>query len=197
MLLANLGVPANNLKEFIALAKSKPGQLNFATPGQGSIQHLSNELLNHMAGIRMVHVPYKGGVPALIDTIAGAAAVTLITTVQGLPQLKAGKVKTFGVTSSTRAAVLPDVPTLAEAGVPGFEAVVWFGVLAPAKTPKPIVAKLNSEITRILKTPQMRDRIAQQGGEAIAGSPDELGKLMRDDLKKWAAVAKQAGIKPE
>jgi tripartite-type tricarboxylate transporter receptor subunit TctC len=145
----------------------------------------------------MVHVPYKGGVPALIDTIAGAAAVTLITTVQGLPQLKAGKVKTFGVTSSTRAAVLPDVPTLAEAGVPGFEAVVWFGVLAPAKTPKPIVAKLNSEITRILKTPQMRDRIAQQGGEAIAGSPDELGKLMRDDLKKWAAVAKQAGIKPE
>ncbi|MGZ5091749.1 MAG: tripartite tricarboxylate transporter substrate binding protein [Burkholderiales bacterium] len=197
MLLANNAVPASNLKEFIALAKSKPGQLNFATPGQGSIQHLSNELLNHMAGIKMVHVPYKGGVPALIDTIAGAAAVTFITTVQGLPQLKAGKVKTYGVSSAKRAAVLPDVPTLAEAGVPGFESVVWFGVLAPAKTPKPIIARLNGEITRILNTPQMRDRIAQQGGEAIAGSSDALGKLMRDDQKKWDAVAKQAGIKPE
>ena len=124
MLLANNGVPANNLKDFIALVKAKPGQLNYATPGQGSIQHLSNELLNGMAGIKMVHVPYKGGVPALIDTIAGAAAVTFITTVQGLPQLKAGKVKTFGVSSSKRAAVLPDVPTLAEAGVPGSEQAV-------------------------------------------------------------------------
>ena len=197
MLLAHLGVPANTLKEFIALAKSKPGQLNFATPGQGSIQHLSNELLNHMAGIKMVHVPYKGGVPALIDTIAGAAAVTLITTVQGLPQVKAGKVKVLAVTSTKRASVIPDVPTIAEAGVPGFESVVWFGVLAPAKTPKPVVDKLNGEITRILNTKEMRDRIAQQGGEAIAGSGDQLGKLMRDDLKKWAAVAKQAGIKPE
>jgi tripartite-type tricarboxylate transporter receptor subunit TctC len=197
MLLAHLGVPANTLKEFIALAKSKPGQLNFATPGQGSIQHLSNELLNQMAGIKMVHVPYKGGVPALIDTIAGAAAVTLITTVQGLPQVKAGKVKVLAVTSTKRASVLPDVPTIAEAGVPGFESVVWFGVLAPAKTPKAVVDKLNGEITRILNTKEMRDRIAQQGGEAIAGSGDQLGKLMRDDLKKWAAVAKQAGIKPE
>lgn len=197
MLLANLGVPANNLKEFIALVKSKPGQLNYATPGQGSIQHLSNELLNRMAGIQMVHVPYKGGVPALIDTIAGAAAVTFITTVQGLPQLKAGKVKTYGVTSTKRAAVLPEVPTLAEAGVPGFESVVWFGVLAPAKTPKSVVAKLNGEITRILNTEKMRDRITQQGGNPLTGGPDELGKLMRDDLKKWNTVAKQAGIKPE
>jgi tripartite-type tricarboxylate transporter receptor subunit TctC len=150
-----------------------------------------------MAGIKMVHVPYKGGVPALIDTIAGAAAVTLITTVQGLPQVKAGKVKVLGVTSTKRASVLPDVPTIAEAGVPGFESVVWFGVLAPAKTPKPVVDKLNGEITRILSTKEMRDRIAVQGGEAIAGTGDQLGKLMRDDLKKWAAVAKQAGIKPE
>ncbi len=197
MLLANLGVPAANLKEFIALVKSKPGQLNYATPGQGSIQHLSNELLNRMAGIQMVHVPYKGGVPALIDTIAGAAAVTFITTVQGLPQLKAGKVKTFGVTSNKRAAVLPDVPTLAEAGLPGFESVVWFGVLAPAKTPKNVVAKLNGEITRILSTEKMRDRIIQQGGDPLAGTAEELGKLMREDLKKWNAVAKQAGIKPE
>jgi tripartite-type tricarboxylate transporter receptor subunit TctC len=197
MLLANLGVPANNLKDFIALVKSKPGQLNFATPGQGSIQHLSNELLNQMAGINMVHVPYKGGVPALIDTIAGAAAVTFITTVQGLPQLKAGKVKTYGVTSKKRAAVLPDVPTIAEAGVPGFESVVWYGVLAPAKTPQPIVARLNSEITRILNTKEISARIAQQGGEALAGSAEDLGKLMREDYKKWAAVAKQAGVKPE
>ena len=197
MLLANNGVPASNLKEFIALVKAKPGQLNYATPGQGSIQHLSNELLNSMAGMKMVHVPYKGGVPALIDTIAGAAAVTFITTVQGLPQLKAGKVKTFGVSSPKRAAVLPDVPTLAEAGVPGFESIVWFGVLAPAKTPRPVLAKLNGEITRILNTQQMRDRIAQQGGEALGGSGDALGKLMREDLKKWNAVAKQAGIKPE
>ena len=197
MLLANLALPANNLKEFIAFAASKPGQLNYATPGLGSIQHLSNDLLNHMAGIKMVHLPYKGGVPALMDTIAGAAAVTFITTVQGLPQLKAGKVKTFGVSSTTRAAVLPDVPTLAEAGVPGFESVVWYGVLAPAKTPKAIITRLNREITRILDSKAMRERIAQQGGETLAGSPEQLGKLMRDDLKKWHAVAVQAGIKPE
>ncbi len=197
MLLANVGVPASTLKEFIALAKSRPGQLNYATPGLGSIQHLSNELLNSMAGIKMVHVPYKGGVPALIDTIAGAAAVTFITTVQGLPQFKAGKVKTFGVSSLKRAAVLPDVPTLAEAGVPEFESVVWFGVLAPAKTPKLIVDKLNVEITRILNTREVRDRITQQGGEVIAGSVEQLGTLIRNDLKKWAAVAKQAGVKPE
>ena len=197
MLLANNGVPASNLKEFIALVKAKPNQLNYATPGLGSIQHLSNELMNSMAGIKMVHVPYKGGVPALIDTIAGAAAVTFITTVQGLPQLKAGKVKTFGVSSSKRATVLPDVPTLAEAGVPGFESIVWYGVLAPAKTPKPVVAKLNGEITRILATPAMRDRIVQQGGEVLTGGPEQLGKLMREDMKKWNAVAKQAGIKPE
>ena len=197
MLLANNQVPASTLKEFIALVKAKPGQLNYATPGQGSIQHLSNELMNSMAGIKMVHVPYKGGVPALIDTIAGAAAVTFITTVQGLPQLKAGKVKTFGVSSSKRATVLPDVPTLAEAGVPGFESIVWYGVLAPAKTPKPVVAKLNGDITRILNNPQMRDRIVQQGGEVLIGGPEEFGKLMREDLKKWNAVARQAGIKPE
>jgi len=197
MLLANVAVPASTFKEFIALARSKPSQLNYATPGLGSIQHLSNELLNSMAGIKMVHVPYKGGVPALIDTIAGAAAVTFITTVQGLPQLKAGKVKTFGVSSLKRAAVLPDVPTLAEAGVPEFESVVWFGVLAPAKTPKRIVDKLNGEITRILNTREVRDRITQQGGEVIAGSAEQLGTLMRNDLKKWAAVAKQAGVKPE
>jgi tripartite-type tricarboxylate transporter receptor subunit TctC len=197
MLLANNQVPASNLKEFVALVKSKPNQLNYATPGLGSIQHLSNELMNSMAGIRMVHVPYKGGVPALIDTIAGAAAVTFITTVQGLPQLRAGKVKTFGVSSSKRATVLPDVPTLAEAGVPGFESIVWYGVLAPAKTPKPVVAKLNGEITRILNTPAMRDRIVQQGGEVLTGGPEALGKLMREDMKKWNAVAKQAGVKPE
>jgi tripartite-type tricarboxylate transporter receptor subunit TctC len=197
MVLANLGVPANNLKEFIALAKSRPAQLNFATPGVGSIQHLSNELMNTMAGIRMVHVPYKGGVPALIDTIAGAAAVTFITTVQGLPNVKAGKVKVYGVTSTRRAAVLPDVPTVAEAGVPGFEAIVWYGVLTSAKTPKPIVDRLNGEIKKIIAMPEMRDRIVQQGAETLSGSAEELGKYMRSDLKKWAAVANQAGIKPE
>ncbi len=197
MVLANLGVPASTLKEFIALAKSRPAQLNFATPGVGSIQHLSNELMNTMAGIRMVHVPYKGGVPALIDTIAGAAAITFITTVQGLPNVKAGKVKVYGVTSTRRAAVLPDVPTVAEAGIPGFEAIVWFGVLTSAKTPKPIVDKLNRELKRIIATPEMRERVAQQGGETLSGSAEELGNYMREDLKKWAAVAKQAGIKPE
>lgn len=197
MVLANLGVPASTLKDFIALAKSRPAQLNFATPGVGSIQHLSNELMNTMAGIKMVHVPYKGGVPALIDTIAGAAAVTFITTVQGLPNVKAGKVKVYGVTSKARAAVLPDVPTVAEAGVPGFESIVWFGVVASAKTPRPIVDRLNGEIKRIIATPEMRDRVIQQGGETLSGSAEELGKYMREDLKKWAAVAKQAGIKPE
>jgi len=197
MVLANLGVPASTLKDFIALAKSRPAQLNFATPGVGSIQHLSNELMNTMAGIKMVHVPYKGGVPALIDTIAGAAAITFITTVQGLPNVKAGKVKVYGVTSKTRAAVLPDVPTVAEAGVPGFESIVWFGVVASAKTPRPIVDRLNGEIKRIIATPEMRDRVIQQGGETLSGSAEELGKYMREDLKKWAAVAKQAGIKPE
>ena len=197
LVLANLALPAKNLQEFIVLAKSKPGQFNFATPGVGSIQHLSNELLNTMAGIKLVHVPYKGGVPALMDTIAGAAAVTFITPAQALPQVKAGKVKVFGISSSRRSSVLPDVPTVAEAGVPGFETTVWFGVLTHAKTPRPIISKVHAEIARILALPEMRERISQLGVDVLNGSPEQLGRMMRDDLKKWSAVAKQAGIKPE
>ena len=197
LVLANLALPAKNLQEFIALAKSKPGQLNFATPGVGSIQHLSNELLNAMAGIKMVHVPYKGGVPALMDTIAGAAAVTFITPAQALPQVRAGKVKAFGISSVKRSPVLPDVPTVAEAGVPGFEAIVWFGVLTQVKTPRPIIDKLHAEIARMLALPETRERMAQLGVDVLNGSPEQLGKMMRDDLQKWSAVAKQAGIEPE
>jgi tripartite-type tricarboxylate transporter receptor subunit TctC len=197
LVLANLALPAINLQEFIALAKSKPGQLNFATPGVGSIQHLSNELLNTMAGIKLVHVPYKGGVPALMDTIAGAAAVTFITPAQALPQVKAGKVKPFGISSAKRSPVLPEVPTVAEAGVPGFEAIVWFGVLTQAKAPRPIINKLHAEIARELALPEMRERMAQLGVDVLNGNPELLGKMMRDDLQKWSAVAKQAGIKPE
>ena len=197
MVLANAGLPAKNLQEFIALAKSKPGQLNFATPGVGSIQHLSNELLNTMAEIRMVHVPYKGGVPALTDTIAGITAITFITPAQGLPQVKAGKVKAFGISSASRSPLLPDVPTLAESGVPGFEATVWFGVLTQARRPRPIINKLHAEIARMLATPEMRERMAQLGIDVVGGSPEQLGETMREDLKKWSAVAKQAGVKPE
>lgn len=197
LVLANLALPAKNLQEFIALAKSKPGQLNFATPGVGSIQHLSNELLNAMAGIKMVHVPYKGGVPALMDTIAGAAAVTFITPAQALPQVRAGKIKAFGISSVKRSPVLPEVPTVAEAGVPGFEAIVWFGVLTQVKTPRPIIDKLHAEIARMLALPETRERMAQLGVDVLNGSPEQLGKMMRDDLQKWSAVAKQAGIEPE
>ena len=197
LVLANVALPAKNLQEFIALAKSKPGQLNFATPGVGSIQHLSNELLNTMAGIKLVHVPYKGGVPALMDTIAGAAAVTFITPAQALPQYKSGKVKAFGISSAKRSTLLPEVPTVAEAGVPGFEAIVWFGVLTQANVPRPIINKLHAEIERMLALPEMRERMAQLGVDVLNGSPEQLGKMMRDDLKKWSAVAKQAGIKPE
>lgn len=197
LVLANLAVPARNLQEFIALVKSKPGQFNFATPGIGSIQHLSNELLNTMAGIKLIHVPYKGGVPALMDTIAGAAAVTFITPAQALPQVKAGKIKPLGISSAKRSTVLPDVPTVAEAGVPGFEAIVWFGVITQVKTPRPLINKLHAEIARILTMPEVRERMAQLGVDALNGSPEQLGKMMRDDLKKWSAVARQAGIKPE
>ena len=197
LVLAHAGLPAKNLQEFIALAKSRPGELNFATPGVGSIQHLSNELLNTMAEIKLVHVPYKGGVPALTDTIAGITAVTFITPAQGLPQLKAGKVKAFGISSARRSPLLPDVPTVAEAGVPGFEAIVWFGVLTHAKTPRPIINKLHAEIARMLAVPEMRERMSQLGVDVLNGSPEQLGEMMRDDLKKWSAVAKQAGVKPE
>jgi tripartite-type tricarboxylate transporter receptor subunit TctC len=197
LVLANVGLPAKNLQEFIALAKSRPGQLNFATPGVGSIQHLSNELLNTMAGIKLVHVPYKGGVPALMDTIAGAAAVTFITPAQALPQVRAGKVRAYGISSLKRATLLPEVPTVAEAGVPGFEATVWFGVLTQVKTPRPVINKLHAEIARMLALPDVRERMAQLGVDVLGGTPEQLGKMMRDDLQKWSAVAKQAGIKPE
>jgi tripartite-type tricarboxylate transporter receptor subunit TctC len=150
-----------------------------------------------MAGIKLVHVPYKGGVPALMDTIAGAAAVTFITPAQALPQVKAGKVRAYGISSLTRSPVLPEVPTVAEAGVPGFEAIVWFGVLTQAKTPRPVINKLHGEIARELALPEMRERMAQLGVDVLNGSPEQFGKTMRDDLKKWSAVAKQAGIKPE
>jgi tripartite-type tricarboxylate transporter receptor subunit TctC len=197
LVLANNDLPAKNLQEFIALAKSKPGALNFATPGVGSIQHLSNELLNSMSGMKMVHVPYKGGVPALIDTISGQAAVTFVTPAQALPQVKAGKVRALGISSAKRSPVLPDVPTVAEAGVPGFEAVVWFSVIAPAKTPRPVISRMNAEIARMAGTPEVRERMATLGVDPASSTPEQLGETMRNDLRKWADVVKQAGIKPE
>ena len=195
VLVVNPALPVNSVAELIAYAKSNPGKLNFASSGNGTSIHLSGELLKTMAGVQMVHVPYKGSAPALTDLVGGQVQLMFDNLPSSLPQIKAGKLRAIAVTSATRAAALPDVPTVAEAGLPGFEATSWFGVLAPAGTPQAIVAKLNVEIARWLATPEAQERLRGQGANAAGGSPEDFAKHIAAETAKWAKVVKESGAK--
>jgi len=195
VLVVNPSVPANSVGELITYAKANPGKLNFASSGNGTSIHLSGELFKVMAGVQITHIPYKGSAPALQDLLAGQVQMMFDNLPPSLPQIKAGKLRALAVTSATRAPALPDVPTLAESGLPGFEASSWFGILGPAGTPAPIVTKLNAEIAKWLATPEAKEKLAKQGANAAGGTPDDFAKHIAAETAKWAKVVKDSGAK--
>jgi len=190
------GLPVNSVKEFMALAKAKPNTLVYATAGIGSFQHFASELFRTSAGLSMVHVPYKGGGPAMIDTIAGQAHISIGSLIQFLPHFRSGKLKALGTGGAKRTAVLPDVPAIAE-DLPGYEANNWWGILAPAATQPAIVRKLNVEINRVMQLPETQKRFASEGADPVSGTPDDFSRLITTEMVKWAKVAKTANIKAD
>jgi len=190
-------LPAKSLQEMIALAKAKPGALNFATSGQGSPGHLAGELFKSMAKVNIVHVPYKGGGPALIDLVAGHVEIFIAVISTAIPQVKAGKARALAVTGGKRVAALPDVPTVAETGIKGYEATNWYGYVAPAGTPRPIIERLHKETVAILNLPDVREALLNLGIEAAPSSPAEFAAFIRAESTKWGKVIKQSGIKGE
>ena len=196
ILVANLSVPAHSAQELIALAKSRPGQINFASSGNGTGNHLAGERLKSMVGINMVHVPYKGAAPAMVAVIAGEVQVSLQIPPATLGAIQGGKVRALAVTSLQRSRLVPDLPTLAESGVAGFEAIAWNGLLAPARTPRAIVAKINGEVMRELKQPAVLQRFNDVGWEpASENSPEWFADYIKRDIVKWTKVVKDTGAK--
>lgn len=198
-IVAHPSLPVKNLKELIALAKARPGELNFASFGQASTSHLSGELFNTMTGIKLVHIPYKGGGPALVDTLAGHVPLYFSSLPTSLPQVKAGRLRALAVTSAERSKQMPDTPTVDEAaGTKGYVSELVYGVFAPANVPKDTLARLNREIVKILHTPDMKERLAGIGtGDPIANTPEQMQAYVRTELPKWARIVQAAGIKPE
>jgi tripartite-type tricarboxylate transporter receptor subunit TctC len=192
----NLSVPAKTVPEFIAYAKANPGKINMASVGTGSTPHVTGELFKMMAGVNLVHVPYRSAGAALTDLISGQVQVYFGTTASSIEHIKAGKIRALGVTTTARVEALPDVPTIAEF-VPGYEASGWFGVGAPAHTPTEIIDKLNREINAGLVDPKLKAKLADLGGTVISGSPADFGNLIADETEKWAKVIKSGSMKPE
>jgi tripartite-type tricarboxylate transporter receptor subunit TctC len=197
LMVVHPSVPANTLAEFIALAKAKPGSLNYASSGPGTPYHMAGELFKAMAGVDIVHVPYKGSSGARTDILGGQVQMMFDAITTMAPNVRAGKLKALATSGKARSSVLPEVPTVSEAGVPGYEAVIWLGIMAPAGTPKPIVDRLNAEITRAANAPEMKEAWARQGAVAMSMSPDEFGRYLREDIDKWARIVRISGAKPD
>jgi tripartite-type tricarboxylate transporter receptor subunit TctC len=192
---AHPSVPARNVKELIALAKAKPDVLSFASSGAGGVSHLVGEMFKSQAGIQMLHVPYKGDAPALADLVGGQVSLEFGTAVALLPYIQSGKLKALAVTSLKRSPALPDVPTVSESGLKGFEALQWFGIFAPAHTPRDIVTRLNTETLRIVNTPDLKNRLAQLASEPMPGSAEQFAAFQKAEIAKWAKVVKTAGVR--
>ena len=190
-------VPAGTLMEFIALAKASPGTLNYASSGPGTPYHMAGELFKAMAGVNIVHVPYKGSSGARTDILGGQVQMMFDAITTMAPNVRAGKLKALGTSGKARSAVLPEVPTVSEAGVPGYEAVIWLGIMAPAGTPRAIVDRLNAEITKIANAPDMKEAWAKQGAIAMSMPPGEFGRFLREDIEKWARVVKISGARAD
>ena len=197
VLAVNAELPVKSVKEFIALAKEKPGQLQYASGGIGSFQHLGAELFRLAAGVNMLHVPFKGGGPAMIDVLGGHTKVIFATTITALPHVRSGKLRVLGVGGRERSPALADVPTIAEAGVPGYEAANWIGIVAPAGTPAAIVAKLHKEISAAVDSPEIQKQFSSEGVEAMRMSSAEFGDFAVKEMAKWERVVKEGGIKAE
>jgi tripartite-type tricarboxylate transporter receptor subunit TctC len=197
ILVANPAFPANNVAELIALAKAKPGTLAYASVGVGSPGHLAGELFKLRTGTQITHVPYRGGGPAVTDVMGGQVPLLWVSIPAAAQHVKSGKLKALGVSTLKRSAAFPDVPTLQEAGVPDFEVDSWYAMFVPAKTPRPVIAKLNQALNTALQDPEVREKLLQQGSEAVGGTPEALGKTVDAELVKWAKLAKDANIKAE
>lgn len=196
ILVANPNVPVTNVRELVALARSQPGKLNFASVGTGSPGHIAGELLKLKTGIDMVHIPYKGGGPAVTDTLGGQVQLLFVSMPAALQYVKAGRLRALAVAGDQRSATAPDIPTITESGI---DCVVnsWYGALAPAKTPPAIVAKLHDAFVKVLAMPEVKQKLFSQGAEATSSTPEEFDRLIRDELKKWEYVIREAKIKPE
>src|SRR5215468_4939426 len=197
VLVVHPSLPVNSVKELMALAKQKPGDLQYASAGIGSFQHLGGELFKLMAGVDILHVPFKGGGPAMVDVVGGHTKVMFSSMVQTVPQIRSGKLRALGTGGLSRSPVLPDVPTISEAGVPGYEAVNWWGVVAPAGTPAAIVEKLHQEITAVQNSDEVKKHFATEGAQVVQMSSAEFAAFIEKEMKKWERVVKEGGIKAE
>src|SRR6185295_3300766 len=191
------GVPAKNLQELIAIARAKPAAISFGSAAVGSMGHLSGELINRMANVRMQHIPYKGGGQAVIDVLAGQIPLVIIGMTAATPHVRAGRLRPIATTGAKRSFAFPDVPTVAEQGFPGFAADAWYGILATGGTPRPIIDKLHAEVARILKLPEAKERLANVGFEIVGSTPNEFAKLIREEIPKWTKVVREGNIRAE
>lgn len=197
ILVVHPSVPARSVAELVKLAKARPGQLNYASSGTGTAPHLSTEMFKSMAGINLVHIPYKGSPQAVTDLLGGQVALMFSPASTVLPHVKSGRLRALAVTTSARMPSLPELPTVAESGLPGFETVTWFGFLVPATTPREIVSKLNAEIVKVLAQPEARQQFATQGIDIIGGTPEQFAAYIRDDIVKWTRVIRESGARAE
>ena len=197
LLVSHPSLSAHTVKELIVLAKASPGKINFASSGLGTPAQLAGELFNTMAGVKLIHVPYKGAAPALTDLLAGQVQLMFSTMPPSLPQVRAGKLRAIAVTSAKRSVTTPELPTISEAGLPGFEAITWYGMAAPAGTPPAIVKKLNSEVVKLLRLPEVKERLLATGTEASGTTPEEFATYIKSEIVKWAKVIKESGARAD
>jgi tripartite-type tricarboxylate transporter receptor subunit TctC len=196
-MITNPSVPAKTLAEFIRLAKSKPGELNFGSGGSGTSNHLAGELFNIVAGVKLVHIPYKGVNLAMNDVISGRVQLVFIGIPAAVPHIKAGRLRALALVAPQRSSVLPDVPTVAEAGLPKFEVTTWYGILAPAGTPGPIIERLNGELGKIMHSSELKPRLEALATDPVTSTPGEFADLIRREIAKWGEVVREAGIKAD
>ncbi len=194
---ANASAPYASIQQLIAAAKAKPGSISFASPGNGSTPHMAVEFFKRAAGISLLHIPYRGGSQALTDVIGGQLPLVAVNALEVQPHVKSGKLKVLAVLSTNRSAIFPEVPTIAESGFPGFEASVWYGLVAPAATPKPIVTRLHAEVQKALQTKEVRDRMTAVGGEVLPGSAEMFAALIRSERQRYEKLVREANIKPD
>jgi tripartite-type tricarboxylate transporter receptor subunit TctC len=197
MLVANPSFPVNNVKELIAHARANPGKINYGSSGNGTSVHLAMELFKSMTRTYMLHIPYKGSAPVVTDLIAGQIDVMFDNTPNVIGHVRAGKMKALAVTTTQRSPLAPDVPTVAEAGVPGYDQTAWFGVLAPAGTPRDIIGRLNAEIVKLLNSADVKERFAKQGVEVRTSTPEQFATFLRSEVDRWGKVIREAGIKSD
>lgn len=195
ILVAHPSLPAKNVKELIALARARPDAVSYGTPGNGSAGHLAMEMFRNMSGTRMLHVPYRGAPPALVDLIAGQITLYMATLPAALPLVRAGRLKVLATSSPVRSRVIPDVPTISESGLKGYEMTTWYGVLVPAGTPAPLIDRIHADIVRVLRLSDVQERFASDGSDIVANKPDELGAFIVREIAKWTKVARESGAK--